>query len=85
MFCTRSIISAFSVFVISCAGATLSSAQGQAGKSNSKPEDQVTQLERDWLAADAKNDADALRRLISDDFMGSSFNGGLLNIRRHYS
>jgi hypothetical protein len=72
---TRSIISSVSMFVIICG---LSLAQ-QAGKSNSKPEDQVTQLERDWLAADAKNDTAALRQLISDDFMGSSFNGGLLN------
>jgi len=43
------------------------------------PKIKVTQLERDWLAADAKNDAAALRRLISDDFIGSSFDGGLLN------
>jgi ketosteroid isomerase-like protein len=74
---TRSIISAVSVFMILFAGVDL--AQELAGKSSSKSEDQVTQLERDWLAADARNDADALRRLISDDFMGSSFNGGLLN------
>src|ERR1700721_1200538 len=45
---------------------------------NSKPEDQVTQLERDWLAADGKGDGASLRRIISDDFIGSSFDGGLL-------
>jgi len=72
---TRSIIS---VLLIACT-AILSFAQDQAAKSNSKPEDQVTQLERDWLAADAKGDADALRRIIADDFIGSSFDGGLLN------
>jgi ketosteroid isomerase-like protein len=76
MSCTRSIIS---VVLIICAGATLSSAQEQAARSNRKPEDQVTQLERDWLAADAKGDAASLRRIISDDFIGSSFDGGLLN------
>ncbi|HEX7289178.1 MAG TPA: nuclear transport factor 2 family protein [Candidatus Angelobacter sp.] len=44
----------------------------------SKPEDQVAQVERDWLAADAKGDAASLRRIISDDFIGSSFDGKLL-------
>jgi ketosteroid isomerase-like protein len=50
----------------------------QVAGSNSKPEDQITQLERDWLAADAKGDGASLRRIISDDFIGSSFDGGLL-------
>ena len=72
---TRSIIS---VVLIICAGATLSFAQDQAAKSTSKPEDQVTQLERDWLAADAKGDIASLRRIISDDFIGSSFDGTML-------
>jgi ketosteroid isomerase-like protein len=53
-------------------------AQEQATGSKSKPEDQVAQVERDWLAADAKGDAAWLRRIISDDFIGSSFDGGLL-------
>jgi ketosteroid isomerase-like protein len=66
------------VVLIICA-ATLSFAQEQVVKANSKLEDQVTQLERDWLAADAKGDAAALRRIIADDFIGSTFNGGLLS------
>jgi ketosteroid isomerase-like protein len=78
MFSTRSIIS---VVLIICAGAILSFAQEQAARSNGKPEDQVTQLERDWLAADAKGDAASLRQIISDDFIGSSFDGGLLSKR----
>jgi ketosteroid isomerase-like protein len=65
--------------VILCAGARLSFAQERAASSNNKPEDQVKQLEHDWLAADAKGDRAALRRIISDDFIGSSFDGGLLN------
>jgi ketosteroid isomerase-like protein len=73
---TRAVIS---VVLILCAGATLSFAQAQTARSNSKPEDQVTQLERDWLAADAKGDTASLRRIISDDFIGSSFDGGLLS------
>lgn len=62
-----------------CLSVAMSFAQQQAGKSDSKPEDQVAQLERDWLAADTKGDATLLRRLISDDFIGSSFDGQLLN------
>jgi ketosteroid isomerase-like protein len=58
---------------------TLSVAQQQATSSTSKPEDQVTQLERDWLTADGKGDAASLRRIIADDFIGSSFDGGLLS------
>jgi hypothetical protein len=42
--------------------AILSVAQPQATASTSKPEDQVTQLERDWLTADGKGDAASLRR-----------------------
>jgi hypothetical protein len=57
----------------------LSSAQAQAAGSNRKPEDQVAQLERDWLAADGKGDTASLRRIIADDFIGSTFNGGLLS------
>jgi hypothetical protein len=65
--------------LILCLCATLSLAREQAAGSNPKPEDQVTQLERDWLAADGKGDIASLRRIISDDFIGSSFNGNLLS------
>ncbi len=59
-------------------GALCGLAQAQTAP-NSKPEDQVTQLERDWLAADAKGDAASLGRIIADDFVGSSFSGELLS------
>jgi len=59
--------------------ATLSVAQQQSTASTSKPEDQVTQLERDWLTADGKGDVAFLQQMIADDFIGSSFDGGLLN------
>jgi hypothetical protein len=52
--------------------------QQPAAGSNCRPEDQVAQLERDWLAAGAKGDGASLRRIVSDDFIGSSFDGGLL-------
>src|SRR5690242_17308940 len=58
---------------------TLSVAQQQATTPTSKPEDQLMQLERDWLTADGKGDAASLRRIIADDFIGSSFDGGLLS------
>jgi len=58
---------------------TLSVAQRPATASTSKAEDQITQLERDWLIADGKGDTALLRRIIADDFMGSSFDSGLLS------
>ena len=42
-------------------------------------EEQVLQLERDWLAADGQGDAAWLRRLVADDFMGASADGRLLS------
>lgn len=42
------------------------------------PEDQVAQLERDWLAADAKGDTALFDRIVADDFIGSAFNGSML-------
>ena len=58
--------------------ATPTVAQQQATAATSKPEDQVAQLERDWLTADGKGDLVSLRRIIADDFIGSSFDGRLL-------
>ena len=57
---------------------TIAITQTQAAGSNSKPEDQVAQVERDWIAADGKGDAAALRQIIADDFVGSSFDGAFL-------
>jgi ketosteroid isomerase-like protein len=54
-------------------------AEEPAPPSNAKLEDQVLQLERDWLAADGKGDAARLREIIADDFVGSSFDGELLS------
>ena len=58
-------------------------AQAQAA-SNTKPtnkdvEDQIAQLERDWLAADAKGDVAGLHKIVADDFIGSGFDGPLLS------
>jgi ketosteroid isomerase-like protein len=67
----------FVVVVLTAFGAILSLAQ-QPAHLGGKPEDQVRQLELDWLAADAKGDSAALRKIVSDDFIGSSFGGALL-------
>jgi ketosteroid isomerase-like protein len=54
-------------------------AQGQTTASSNSPEEQVRQLERDWLAADGKGDVASLRRIIADDFIGSNFEGQVLS------
>jgi ketosteroid isomerase-like protein len=66
------------VFLAVCGGATVSVAQNAAVGSKGTPEEQVKQVERDWLAADGKGDAASLGRIIADDFIGTSFDGGLL-------
>ena len=73
MFLTRFVI----LFLTICATSTASAAQNSVRPKNS-PEEQVKQVERDWLAADAKGDAASLDRIIADDFIGTSFEGGLL-------
>jgi hypothetical protein len=52
---------------------------GFAQSISTKPEDQVAQLERDWLAADARGDVATLQRIIAPDFIGGSFDGQVLN------
>ncbi|MGC2330614.1 MAG: nuclear transport factor 2 family protein [Candidatus Acidiferrales bacterium] len=41
-------------------------------------EDQIVQLERNWLAAEATGDLTTLRSLIADDFIGASVGPGVL-------
>jgi ketosteroid isomerase-like protein len=67
------------LFVMCLVTALCGVAQGQATTSSAKPEDQVAQLERDWLAADGKGDVAALRRIVADDFIGQSFDGPVLS------
>ena len=76
MSCTRSVVCVVLLIGIGVHG---SLAQSEEPKPDNKPEDQVKQLERDWLAADGKGDTDSLRRMIADNFIGSSFDGQLLN------
>jgi|SRR5215813_13123923 len=69
---------AFAATLIAFVGISFVRASKQAATSTAKPEDQILQLERDWLAADGKGDAASLRRLVADDFMGGSPGGTLL-------
>ncbi len=62
-----------SVALTVCFGTALCIAQEPV-----KPEDQVKQVERDWLAADGKGDSASLRRIISDDFIGNNGQGSTL-------
>jgi hypothetical protein len=68
--------------VIIFTAALCGSAQAQVtstSKTTDKDEDQIAQLERDWLAADARGDAASLGKIVADDFIGSTFNGHLLS------
>jgi len=75
MMSTRSTIAVLTI----CLATTLNLAQGQTASPNGRPEEQVMQLERNWLAADGSGDLASLRRIISDDFIGSSFEGQILS------
>jgi uncharacterized protein DUF4440 len=75
LMCTRSTIA---LVLNACLATTLNLAQSQTATPNSRPEDQVMQLERNWLAADGSGDL-ASRRIISNDFIGSSFEGQILS------
>ncbi|MGB2628155.1 MAG: nuclear transport factor 2 family protein [Candidatus Acidiferrum sp.] len=66
------------VLLTICVGAAMGAAQNSSVKSKNTPEEQVKQVELDWLSADAKGDAASLQRIIADEFIGTNLNGGLL-------
>lgn len=47
--------------------------------SNPRTDDDIRKLEQSWLDAAAVPDLPALRRMFADDFMGTSFGGGVLS------
>ena len=65
--------------LIAFAGLPFALPSKQATTSIVQPEDQILQLERDWLAASGKGDVVLLRRIVADDFMGESTDGRLLS------
>src|SRR2546423_6266874 len=71
----------FTLILIVGLAAMLSSAQGQNTASSGGAEEQVRQMERDWLAADAKGDMASLRQIIAEDFIGSNSQGQVLSKR----
>ena len=69
------IIRAMAILLVS----TLGFAQQNSATPEKNAEEQVKQVERDWLTADSKGDAASLRRIVADDFIGSSFDGSVLS------
>lgn len=67
------------VCLLICACLLSRFAQGQAAPASERPEDQISQLERDWLAADSKGDAARLGGIVANDFIGSSSDGRILS------
>jgi ketosteroid isomerase-like protein len=67
------------LLVALCVTAMAMFTQAQAASPDSESKDQVTQLERDWLKADGSGDTARLQQIIADDFVGTGFNGRLLN------
>jgi len=67
------------LFIVVCVTVMATFAQAQAAASDSESKDQIVQLERDWLKADGSGDTARLQQIIADDFVGTSFNGRLLN------
>ncbi len=50
-----------------------------SSNANAKTEDDLRKLEQTWLDAAAVPDLAALRKMLDDDFMGTSFGVGVLN------
>jgi len=74
-----SLKSALCLSLLLCTCVVSRFAQGQAAPASVKPEDQISQLERDWLAADANGDVAQLGGIVADDFMGGSSDGRILS------
>jgi ketosteroid isomerase-like protein len=64
-----------------CFGMLAFGSANAPGTSNSNPrtDDDLRKLEQSWLDAAAVPDLPALRRMFADDFMGTSFGGGVLS------
>lgn len=52
---------------------------GTSGSPANMTEDDFRKLEQNWLDAEAVPDLPALRKMFADDFMGTSFGGGVLS------
>jgi uncharacterized protein (TIGR02246 family) len=63
------------LFIVACCG--LSAAQEAGGPKPTKAEEEVRQLERQWLDAYEQNNAEAMDRIVADDFMITFPNGAM--------
>jgi ketosteroid isomerase-like protein len=64
-----------------CFGMLAFGSSNAPGTSNSNPrtDDELRKLEQSWLDAAAAPDLPTLRKMFADDFMGTSFAGGVLS------
>lgn len=65
--------------LIACISLFVFGVPRKGASSPATAEDQVRKLEQSWLDAAAVPDNGALRTILSDDFMGTSFSGGVLS------
>jgi ketosteroid isomerase-like protein len=63
------------VFVLS----TSAMAQSSSQNAPVNPQDEILKLQRAWLEAESKGDTATLRKLIDDEFIGTSFDGNILD------
>jgi len=54
-------------------------APGQSKASNNNVENELRRMEQEWLDAAAVPDLPTLRKMFSDDFMGTAFGPGVLS------
>jgi Domain of unknown function (DUF4440) len=63
----------------SCFSLVAFSRPGVGGSKGSPSEDDFRKMEQNWLNAAAVPDLPTLRKMFSDDFMGTSFGAGVLS------
>lgn len=65
--------------LVSCLCLTLLARPNTSGSLANMTEDDFRQLEQKWLDAASAPDLPALRKIFADDFIGTSFGGGVLS------
>src|ERR1035438_7982621 len=68
--------------LVACISLVAFGRPNSASSSATPSEDDFRKMEQAWLDAAAVPDLEALRNLFSDDFMGTSFGGGVLSKNR---
>ncbi len=65
--------------VVACISLVAFGRPNSASSAATPSEDDFRKMEQAWLDAAAVPDLDALRKMFSNDFMGTSFGGGVLS------